>query len=377
MASDGRWPAETIRRRIRPWGMALALASVAAALALRLLMAPWLGERGVFLLFIVATVVSALYGGFWPGMLALGLGAGHRRLPVPGQPPKPVGTPEPRSLRSRGPRPRRGEPEVRGCSPAAGEGAPRKGPGGERAPRGGPDPRVRAAGDGGERVALRDDGRPGAGDGLDGGGGRARRLVQQALALLHRSHARGGAGERLAPGHPRGRSGAVPGHVPASGRAARALRDGVSPAARRRRCPVDRGPGCPPFRPRRLLPRLRRELPRHHGPARGRAEADLPGRGQRAARVLAGLREHARRDRPPGHPRVRGRRDRAAGHARGGPAGRGGARRHRAGERAQGSRNPLSHLELWSGRARAERERARPRGHRGVPRVPGPWTRPT
>ncbi len=76
MAFDGRWPAETIRRRIRPWGIALALASVAGALGLRLLMGPWLGERGLFLLFIVATVVSALYGGFWPGMLALALGAG-------------------------------------------------------------------------------------------------------------------------------------------------------------------------------------------------------------------------------------------------------------------------------------------------------------
>jgi PAS domain S-box-containing protein len=72
----GASPPSTIRRRIKPAGVALAVTSVAVALGLWLLLAPQLGDRGVFLLFLFATVVSALHGGFWPGMLALGLSAG-------------------------------------------------------------------------------------------------------------------------------------------------------------------------------------------------------------------------------------------------------------------------------------------------------------
>jgi PAS domain S-box-containing protein len=74
--TQGDWSSSTIRRRIKPMGVALAVTSVLVALGAWLAVAPVLGERGVFLFFLFATVVTALYGGFWPGLLALGLSAG-------------------------------------------------------------------------------------------------------------------------------------------------------------------------------------------------------------------------------------------------------------------------------------------------------------
>ena len=74
--AHGEPPASTIRRRIKPMGVVLAVTSVAAALGVWLALAPRLEDRGVFLPFLFATVVSALYGGFWSGMLALGMSAG-------------------------------------------------------------------------------------------------------------------------------------------------------------------------------------------------------------------------------------------------------------------------------------------------------------
>jgi PAS domain S-box-containing protein len=78
----GEWPPSTIRRRIEPKGFALAVVSVLVALGAWLAVAPMLGNRGVFLFFLFATVVSALYGGFWPGMVALGLSAGLGAFPL-------------------------------------------------------------------------------------------------------------------------------------------------------------------------------------------------------------------------------------------------------------------------------------------------------
>jgi PAS domain S-box-containing protein len=74
--AQGELPPSTLRRRIRPIGILLAVTTVTAAFAVWLVLAPRLAERGVFLLFLFATVVSALYGGFWSGVLALALSAG-------------------------------------------------------------------------------------------------------------------------------------------------------------------------------------------------------------------------------------------------------------------------------------------------------------
>lgn len=52
---------------------AVSLTAVAAAMALRSLLDPLLGDRSPFLLFILAVIAAALYGGFWAGMLALGV----------------------------------------------------------------------------------------------------------------------------------------------------------------------------------------------------------------------------------------------------------------------------------------------------------------
>jgi PAS domain S-box-containing protein len=49
----------------------VALAAVVAATALKLVLAESLGNRLVFITFFPAMVVAALYGGLWPGMLAL------------------------------------------------------------------------------------------------------------------------------------------------------------------------------------------------------------------------------------------------------------------------------------------------------------------
>jgi PAS domain S-box-containing protein len=50
---------------------AVALCAVAVAMALRSLLDPLLGDRSPFLLFILAVIAAALYGGFWAGVLAL------------------------------------------------------------------------------------------------------------------------------------------------------------------------------------------------------------------------------------------------------------------------------------------------------------------
>jgi two-component system sensor kinase FixL len=55
-------------------GYALALVFTAGGLAARLICAPLLGERAIFLFFIPAVVVSSAYAGIWPGMLATVLG---------------------------------------------------------------------------------------------------------------------------------------------------------------------------------------------------------------------------------------------------------------------------------------------------------------
>lgn len=64
-----------ILRRPNPWaGLALAAVLAAAGLAARLILAPVLGERAVFLFFIPPVVLAAAYGGLWPGIAATALG---------------------------------------------------------------------------------------------------------------------------------------------------------------------------------------------------------------------------------------------------------------------------------------------------------------
>src|SRR5262245_45542054 len=74
---QAEWPSSTLRRRVKPAGILLAATSVLAALGTWVTVARMLDERDVFPVFLLsftfATVVTALYGGFWPGMLALGL----------------------------------------------------------------------------------------------------------------------------------------------------------------------------------------------------------------------------------------------------------------------------------------------------------------
>ena len=52
------------------WGYSLALGSVAVVIVLRLLIDPWLGERGLFLVFTIPVLLSAVYGGLGPALAA-------------------------------------------------------------------------------------------------------------------------------------------------------------------------------------------------------------------------------------------------------------------------------------------------------------------
>ena len=59
----------------RAWtGVAIAVGAAAAGLALRLALAPMLGERSIFLFFVPAVVLASAVGGLWPGVLATALG---------------------------------------------------------------------------------------------------------------------------------------------------------------------------------------------------------------------------------------------------------------------------------------------------------------
>jgi two-component system sensor kinase FixL len=58
----------------RVLGCAIALGAAAAGLAARLLLAPWLGEREVFLFFVPAVVMASAYAGLIPGVFAAALG---------------------------------------------------------------------------------------------------------------------------------------------------------------------------------------------------------------------------------------------------------------------------------------------------------------
>ncbi len=63
------------RKVAAPWrNYLLALAAVAAALALRYLMNPILGQQGPYLILTLAIVLAALYGGFGPALFATALG---------------------------------------------------------------------------------------------------------------------------------------------------------------------------------------------------------------------------------------------------------------------------------------------------------------
>ena len=55
-------------------GFAIAMVVMAAGLALRLALAPVLGERTIFLFFVPAVVLASAYAGLWPGVLATSLG---------------------------------------------------------------------------------------------------------------------------------------------------------------------------------------------------------------------------------------------------------------------------------------------------------------
>jgi two-component system sensor kinase FixL len=55
-------------------GLCIAVAGVAVGLALRLALAPILGQRSVFLFFVPAVVLASAYAGLWPGVAAMALG---------------------------------------------------------------------------------------------------------------------------------------------------------------------------------------------------------------------------------------------------------------------------------------------------------------
>lgn len=55
-------------------GCAIAVAAAAIGLALRLTLAPVLGERTIFLFFVPAVVLASAYSGLWGGIFATGLG---------------------------------------------------------------------------------------------------------------------------------------------------------------------------------------------------------------------------------------------------------------------------------------------------------------
>lgn len=62
----------TLQSNLRPCAVAIIL--VAIAVSLRFWLNPWLGERAVFLPFLIAALGAAWYGGLWPGLLAVALG---------------------------------------------------------------------------------------------------------------------------------------------------------------------------------------------------------------------------------------------------------------------------------------------------------------
>src|SRR5438477_10214158 len=61
-----------IRLAIGQYGAAVAV--IAVALAARVLMAPILQDEAPYLFFVPAVLIAAGVGGFWPGLLATGLG---------------------------------------------------------------------------------------------------------------------------------------------------------------------------------------------------------------------------------------------------------------------------------------------------------------
>ncbi len=68
-------PTPEKRKVAAPWRLyLLALAAVIAALALRYLMNPILGQQGPYLILTLAIVLAALYGGFGPALFATALG---------------------------------------------------------------------------------------------------------------------------------------------------------------------------------------------------------------------------------------------------------------------------------------------------------------
>jgi len=65
--------ARSLRERLA-LGFCIALAGAALGLALRLALAPMLGQRSVFLFFVPAVVLASGYAGLWPGVAATALG---------------------------------------------------------------------------------------------------------------------------------------------------------------------------------------------------------------------------------------------------------------------------------------------------------------
>ena len=55
----------------KPWSsLAVVIATTAAAVIVRLVFLQALGTQVAFITFYPAVIISALYGGFWPGLLA-------------------------------------------------------------------------------------------------------------------------------------------------------------------------------------------------------------------------------------------------------------------------------------------------------------------
>ncbi len=65
---------KTFLQKVRIGGYSLAIIAVVLAFLLRLLVDPWLGDQGPYLLFVVAVAVTGLYAGVRPALLAAALG---------------------------------------------------------------------------------------------------------------------------------------------------------------------------------------------------------------------------------------------------------------------------------------------------------------
>ncbi|MET0350809.1 MAG: HAMP domain-containing sensor histidine kinase [Rhizobacter sp.] len=76
----------------------LALAAIAAALLLRYLLNPVLGQQGPYLLLTLPVVAAALFGGFWPAILATLLGTAAGTYLFIGQAPEAPGLLAPANL---------------------------------------------------------------------------------------------------------------------------------------------------------------------------------------------------------------------------------------------------------------------------------------